>query len=351
MAKISREQGLDHRSAERQRSVVGLTIVELLVVMAIASVLMGLSISSFARVGRGPAIEVAEREVRSALGRARMSARQQSALCQLTVSPMPTSTIRLTLARDAGAWQFHDVKGSKTLGGRNNFAQLSGVKIEDGGVVRTCAVFDGGGEVICDANAGYDPTYGFDITLYVRPMDSDSAGPLVSMGDAFQLELTAGGGLSATLDLEQGTAEMGRVATAPGVVAPGVWARVGLFFDGSEIRITAHEVVEALKPLAGENMPGPARLTPLDAKDRLKFGGKGFRGAIDEILYRTAEEEEVTPLATGRAVEFDHASDVVVRFDHEGRLDPRLHTEAVEIAVKDEQERRVIRVDLSGVIR
>jgi Tfp pilus assembly protein FimT len=351
MPRRSHQQFANRGSLPESGHSTGLTVIELLVVMAIASILMGMSISSFARVGRGPAIEVAEREVRSSLGRARMSARQQSALCQLTLVSEPVPAIRLMLARDAGSWQFSEANGSKVLGGRNNYATLSSAKLEDNGVVRSCVSFEGSGEVTCDSNPGYDPSYGFDIRFFVRPFDADSSGPLVSYGDAFQLELLGGGGLVATLDLEQAIPDKGRIETSTAVLAPGVWAEVGLFFDGTEFRITAHGVTEAQQTLSTEQIPGPVRLLPPDRRERLKFGGKGFRGSLDEIVYRTAEEEEVVPLATGRAIEFDMPTPLVIRFDSEGRLDPRLHTEAVEIAVKDGDDRRVVRVDLSGVIR
>lgn len=338
-------------SRRRGTGCAGLTILELMMVMAIASMLMGISIASFSRVGRGPAIDIAEREVRHAMARARMSARQQSALCRVVFVNEPAPGIRLTIARDAGSWHFNDIAGSRVLGGRNQTAVVSGAKIVPGGTVRSCVEFAGGGEVVCDPAPGYDPSLGFDLSLDVRPDDDLSGGPLASMGDVFTLELGSDGGIEARLDVAGLPGDRSTLKTPPALLAPGVWARVGLTFDGYEMLIAVHGVIEARRSLVDAQLPGPVRLQAADARDRLRFGGKGFRGALDEILYRTAEEEDFAPLAQGRGVVFDHGEPRFLRFDSEGRLDSRVHGEPVEVAVKDEEARRVVSVDLSGVIR
>ena len=328
-----------------------MTALELLLVMGIGAMLFGFSIASLTRVGRGPAIDIAERQVRSSLGRARSSARQQSALCQLTFEPGGAQHIRLSVVRDAGSWSFNEAKSGKVLGGRNNFAILGGATLEDGGVVRRCASFDGNDEVRCDPNPGYDPSRGFDIRLEVYPDGESMGGPLASYGDQFLIELESDGSLTAQLDLDELPKEKSVAKTPPGVLVGGQWATVRVLFDGFDLKIYALGVAEAVLSLTNENLPGPLVLNPARDRAVLTFGGKGFQGRLDEILYRTVEEDELLPLAEGKGPVFGFQENLVVRFDSQGRLDPRFHSEALTIGVQDEDSSREVRVDLSGVIR
>ena len=103
---------------------------------------------------------------------------------------------------------------------------------------------------------------------------------------------------------------------------------------------------------AAPRHPAPRRLVPPEAQDSLQFGSKTWHGRIDEVFYRTVEEEEATALANGESVAFDHVGPLRVRFDAEGRLDPRVHEAEVMVKLKDDDGgSRIVRVDMTGLIR
>jgi type II secretory pathway pseudopilin PulG len=330
----------------RQRRGGGFTLTELLVVCGILAVAMGISAAALSRVGQTGAMEASERLVRSALMRARTSARRQSALTRVTFMPEDVAKgqaamISLVLTRDAADLHFDVADGSRVLAGRNNWATLRGAKIEDGGVVRSCAVFDGGDTVVCDPAAGYDPTAGFSLAMYVWPDAESFGGRLVSYGESFSLDLTEDGGLVASLTLgEQG--EVLTVETPPKRLRPGAWAPVGLLYDGLGITIRAHGVVEAARAER-------RRLLAPEEQDRLVIGGSSFRGRIDEFGYETLEVARIDELPVG--VTFKLNQPVVVRFDVDGSLDPRVHQTGVTLPLRLEDEEREVRIDLAGLVR
>ncbi len=328
----------------------GFTLIEMLVVMLIISVLFGMSVATLQRLGTGPAMDVAEREVRAGLARVRTAAREQSALAEIIFEPGDPSVIRTRTTRDAGSWHF-DVDGNdRGLGGRNNRAKIFGASLVEGGSVRRCLAFGGGDEVRCEPLYAYEPQRGFDLSMDVRP-DDGGAGVVGSFGDVFTFEVGEDGELMASL-LVEGNGEPISFETEKDVVAPEQWCRVRLTFDGIEARLFAHGVLEAVKSVVTEQQPGPRRLRQPERADRLKFGSKTWKGRIDEVIYRTVEEEESEQLANGEPVFFDHKGPVHVRFDSEGRLDPRVHEQEVVVKLKGEDGgARVVRIDMTGLMR
>lgn len=329
----------------------GFTLIEMMVVMFIVSILFGISIATLHRLSSGPAMDIAERQARGALAHVRLAAREQSALAEVIFEPGEPSLIRTRTTRDAGSWHFDVNDKDRGLGGRNNVARISGAKIVDAGSVRSCLEFSSGDSVKCERLAAYEPMRGFDISMDIRPSPKGDGGGIASFGDLFSFELGEDGELIAVVNIDgEGTAVT--VKTSNAVVEKDAWCRVRLTFDGIDIRVFAHRVLEAEKRVAKQQNSGPRRLSSPETGDRLTFGSKTWDGLIDEVMYRTVEDEEVTTLADGQPVFFDHKSPVRVRFDAEGRLDPRVHDAEVVVKLKDiEGATRSVRVDLTGLMR
>ncbi|MAG57292.1 MAG: hypothetical protein CMJ83_13445 [Planctomycetes bacterium] len=334
----------------------GFTIIEILAVMAIISILLGLSAAALMRAGDGQALDVAERQVRATLARVRSASRERSALGEVVLLPgegLGDSRVRVQTTRDAGSWHFDD-EGGRQLGGRNNFARLQGASIVDGGTVRSAAQFKGSGKVTCGRVPGYDPTVGFDLSFDVQLDAESEGGPLCSFGEAFSLEVDEDGALSAAVQILLGSKPI--VATSEkGVIAPGTWARVRMAWDGIELMVWAHGVLEGRERAfkEGDEDQTPRLLINPSRQALLTFGGRGFVGMIDEVMYRTVEAEEILDLAEGNeTVRLALQSPMRVRFDSEGRLDRRVHEGEVVIrVVTQEGESRQIRIDMTGVIR
>ena len=326
----------------------GFTLVELMVVCAIMAVLMGMGAGALSRVGLSSALDGGDRMVRSALARARSTARDQAALSSVAIVPATAThdaRIAMALTRDAGTWHFDHSDGALLMAGHNNVSRLSGASLEPGGTVRSCARLNGG-SVVCGDSPYYDPVRGFAVEMDVAPDADDRgrirAGTLASFGQAFSLEITEEGGLRAQVTL-QPQGEVVEVKTIPGLFAPWRWARVGLTWDGLDLTVYAHNVLVAAKSAL------PNLLVPPGRDAHLTFGGGGFEGRIDEVVYRTVDEEQVEEL--DGAVEIPLQAPLLVRFDADGRLDPRIHDAEVVIPIEVEGERREVHIDLSGVVR
>jgi prepilin-type N-terminal cleavage/methylation domain-containing protein len=332
----------------RSSPAAGFTLVELLVVCGIMAILMGIGAGAISRVGQSSALDGGDRMVRMALARARSTARDQAALSSVAFVPANATgnaRIAMALTRNAGTWHFDHADGALLMAGHNNVSRLSGASLEDGGTVRSCARLNGG-SVHCGDSPYYDPVRGFALEMDVSPDADDRgslrAGTLASFGEAFSFEITEEGGLRAQVSL-QPQGEVVEARTIPGLIAPWRWARVGVTWDGLDLTLHVHHVLAAVKSALPNLLQPPGR----DA--HLTFGGGGFAGRIDEVVYRTVDEEQVDEL--DGSVEIPIQGPVLVRFDADGRLDPRIHDAEVVIPIEVEGERREVHIDLSGVVR
>jgi len=327
---------------------------ELMAVMMIMGILFGLSAATLARLGKGPSLEIADRQVRAALSRLRTAARARAALAEVVFENDAEGygIIRTRTTHDAGSWHFEPGLRGKdaALGGRNATARLSGVEIIADGSLRSCAKMNGGDTIKCANLPGYDPVRGFDLSMDIRP--DGNGGTLASFDDLFTFELGDDGELLASL-LLVGEGEAKSVKTENGVLAFGEWCRVRIQFDGIDVRLYAHNVMEAELNLLDPQRKGPRRLQAPQRDARLVFGGKTYNGLMDEVLYRTVEEDEAVILADGRVpVGFDLKVPLRVRFDREGRLDRRVHASAIVVRLKDDEgATRDVRVDMTGLFR
>lgn len=327
----------------------GFTLLELLAVMGLMAVVMGLATSALTRNSRGSRLETAQRLVRAALLEARNAARGEGGLARVQFHAGPPAKVTLQRGRDAGTWHFDEAVGGRVLGGGNNFAMLRGASLTPDGTIRGGVLLAPGKTVECPKLSVYEPMAGFSISMDVLLEGDQQGGTVMSYGPGLTFEITSDLGLSTTLDFA-GEAKPVTVATPPGMLAPGRWARIELSYDGIEVLLRAFGVVEARKRIVSDvTQQTGLQLEQPGADAALLFGSKTFAGVIDEVRYRTLEDGEVFELDTD--VVLDIKEPLELRFDADGRLDSRLHVESVQIPLVYEEERDLIRVDLSGVVR
>jgi hypothetical protein len=314
--------------------------------MSILAVLLGLTAGALTRAGKAGVLDGGARVIRSGLHRARSLAIAGSALSKVTVMPSgrldgSPAVVKTLVSRTAGSWHFDE--SDVGVGGDAPPMRLLGASPAPGfvrdGVAVTPASRVAGPSI--DSAPRHDPRYGFSLELMIQP---ESPGTIARFGggqgdsSAFLLRLNEDGSLAAEATVLAEDSSVS-VQTRPNVVEMGQWTKVGIAHDGVELTVSAHNVVEARMVNAHEIESAPS--------DALSLGG--FTGLIDEVLYRTVGELE--PFEVDRQVTVDLKYPLSVRFNHDGRLNERFHTEPVVIPLSHEGRTVTVTVDRAGVIR
>ncbi len=326
----------------------GFTLIEILVVMSILAVLLGLTTGALSRAGKAGVLDGGARVVRSALERARLLAFSQSSLSKVTIVPPSRAAqfvpgrIQMQVSRIAASWHFDDP--DPAVGGDGSTLSAFGAAPTQGYVrngMQLTSVSRLRAPPISKSPT-HDPKHGFALELYVRP---DAPGTIAAFagdtGDSsgFALRLNPDGSLVAEANVRADVPTLA-ITTRPRVIEMGQWAKVAISHDGVELTVAAHNVIEGRKPDVHEIVSEPGDALVL---------GNGMSGTIDEVIYRTAGDLE--PFEIDRQVDVNLNYPTSVRFNQEGRLNERFHTEPVTIPLSHEGRTVTITVDMAGVIR
>ena len=319
----------------------GFTLVELLVTCSLIAILLGMSVGALARVGRSSVLGASERIIRASLLRARGEAQDLRSPCRVVVTPGGKSgppSVTQVLTRHGVSWHFEQ-EGGSVLGGRNRRGTLRGAQSAPGGSLRRCAVFGGDGSVVAEKDPLLDPRGGFRVILDLWPA-KESEGPVASFGDSFVLEIQDDGAVFGRITCTgDATVEL---KTAPDTVPKMRWTKLEFRYDGVTVELRVNNVLLAAKA-------EKRQLAPPTGQERFRVGGRGFQGRIDEVRYDTlglGETQDLDP-----SVEIGFQGPIFIRYDEEGRLDPRFHQGPVVIPLLFEGETVTVTVEGSGVVR
>ena len=318
-----------------RRGELGLTIVELLVVMSILAVIAGVGVGMMTRRDRTLETEASARLIRAQLRLARASALRAGTGSVVRID-REEQTVIVHPVEVAGNWHLEDDRGSR------NLRMIVAGSFVEGGVLGNCMKLAGD-----SADLGgypfFDVREGFRLALWVNA-ESGKPGKLAVLDQAFELSVNDAGALEAELSLGKQGDEI-TLRTRPGVVVPGTWTRVALAYDRVEATLSAKNVVYARR-----RDDRPVGTVP---NAHLHLGGNDFAGLLDEVRLDVVGEGNRAEIAT--RLEVVEGSDVLIRFDGRGRLDSRVHPKAARIALKnfDEEDGAdiAIRIERSGVIR
>jgi prepilin-type N-terminal cleavage/methylation domain-containing protein len=368
----------------------GITLIELLVVMAIAAIIGGMTVASFAAIGRRSSREGAAQNVVDLLRRAQISAVDSGRGALVRIDPVQRALYGLSSTVE-GSWHFEEITpttpgvtpGSKRYdgiceGGMNSTSVVDGA-------VGLCLEFDGDNDYVdCGSPPVFNQTDGVRLELWVKPA---VAGTSIHKGDVLGVmgKASATGGyaigLQCTDEEQPGTYSVraGFVLAGPAPVQlAGVgdyqifgneWSQIAIEFDGYEARLFVNGVLADLDSYRDNEASPTAPLLPNPVKDPndatdVAFApgspllaarsatldiGRSWDWHDNEIKYfeGAIDEPKILSVAGGQRVLMPDkvpivASDEVIHFDGQGRLDIAYHSDDVFIAVGDPYQAAVL---------
>lgn len=314
----------------------GLTLLELMLVMAVMGVVLGLGLGAFTAVDAPD--DYALSVVRSTLRRAA----NQSLVADTTTRVRferegEDSALLLQELFTAGTWHFEDagLEGAFGIDGGATNARVA----DDGFIGKALALGLEGAEARFDVeqDPAFDPTEGFMIELALRPEPGvEPSGHVLNLGRVVGVDLLPGGavrGWIAPSFLEGVSADSASAAitsflfveSPARTVRPGQWSRVRLTYDRQTLALDVDGVPYerlaadlAVRPLAG----------PLVLSSRER---QGFRGDVDKLVTSFYVMGDPVPLPKGVGFAPQVPREVV--FDG-GALDARVHTTDVTVPVR-----------------
>jgi len=308
---------------------------EVLVVLLLMSMLMGIGVGAFSKVGGG--LELARSQVREALRTTRHHALRERAQAVVLLD-RSTNSVAGVGWKLVGCWHFEEAVGGNSKG-FPVAATVDESQIAPSGLIGNCL------DLNIEANPGITiPTVsslnavtGISIELFVRLLGPGKR-TLLSKGDFYNLTVDDDGRLRARLKVrsaigsKQASLEDYEICTDDYTIPLGEWIKVALHFNGYTCSLAAEGIVREEEIFPKRKQLATDQTTPLmvgNLKDP-------FAGFVDELRIgiAVAGEEMILPEAVslGKGVRR-------VYFDRDGRLDRSHHTAPVEIVLTHEDSR------------
>ncbi|MFN0057171.1 MAG: prepilin-type N-terminal cleavage/methylation domain-containing protein [Planctomycetota bacterium] len=353
----------------------GVTLIELLTVLAIMTSLLGISVTVYRKAAKTHALPAAVTQVSSIVRAARNFSLTSSLPSRVFVEP-DQQRITAFGYEVVAAWHFEDAPVETAANGDLPSAtELVGAFGERLTVAGSCQMVRGkigkaiwfandGAALIADHRSRYVAPIGLSLEAWVQfdppePPDAEAlkrrrGGKLgewddprreeqyaiISKEDSYELGLLGDGAVYLQLGDPKDEKTSYHVYTRGRCVLPGRWAHVRGSFDGFGITVEVDgievEWIPRTYQLIDERdwpVP-PTRLSGSESYLSISHPERMFLGAIDEPKVRVAIEPRSYVLPTG--VHFLGLKRQVIRFDTRGSLDPLYHTRPEVIQVGDE---------------
>ena len=323
----------------------GLTLLELLLVMAIVGMVLGLGMGAFA------SLETPGRQtvglVQSVLRAGANQAVAQQATTRVGFDTSDPDGGRILPAEVAvvGTWHFEqqELKGAFGLYGDGVQHRL----VDDGYIGKALSVAEVGSRVMfpIQDDPAFDLGEGFAVELAVRD-DTGGGGRVLNLGRVIGVDLTGDGAVRGWIAPDHSLGQARErddasrathlfVEGPPGSILPGRWSQVRLEYDRRVLRLTVDglpvAVLESDLPL--REVAGPMEVSSLE--------DDGFRGAIDKLVVAALDQGE--PIDLPDQAIFVAPTPEQIVFTGGGGLDPEVHDGPVEVRIRfaDGEEKSV----------
>ena len=312
----------------------GLTLLELLTVLAIVSMMMALSIGAYLYMSRSFKEQAAASELDLALRQARNSAIGANAPAFVEID-VEKRRIVPWVYHTVGFWHFEDRSDfGRTTGAYRN-AIMRGAELFPEGKVGKCARLRENCFVDLGADPDYDCEDGGYLEAYVRPASYTFAGDnfIFFKKNAYYLKV----GLRGVL---VGNTGGKTVQSNDYHIVPGRWSKVALAWDHSSTRLLVDDCLVGI---------GPGGKTPLtDYPLLVGHDTASLEGLVDEVRVMSAATGNVLQLPEGYTIKHTAAPWSAVYFAGDGTLDVRFHAGPVSITLLKDQRARTVEISMLG---
>ncbi|MGE3165109.1 MAG: LamG-like jellyroll fold domain-containing protein [Planctomycetota bacterium] len=335
----------------------GMSLIEILVVLAILTMILGLSVSAYQRLGRGYVLPAAASQVSSVIRAARNFSVSAGVPSKVFVDSSPEQPqIAAFGFKLVANWHFEDAGSEETedrpiepgavlRGGRGDGASVVGRVFAAPGKVGRALYFEDGGAAVADHKVRYHSVGGMSLEAWIRflPRDErpEALYAVISKPGSYEVGVTGDQAVYLSLWGAWGGRQDDEylARSVGGVVIVDRWTHVRATWDGLELQLEVDGIRHGLCPvgyerIAEEEWPAPpARISGPDSYLSVSRPDRFFMGFIDEVKVRAALEPRVFELPSG--VQFLGPSQTIY-FDARGSLDPLRHREAVVVRMTDD---------------
>jgi len=350
----SRNGGRDARRA-------GLTLIEILVVLAIAAVLFGAGIGVFKGITRSGARQAARAEVLNLIHKARNAARGEERSAILFEEN--GTRVRAIIQRVVALLHFEDLEDGVTTGADRKDGKVAGGTIYERGKVRRAMQLEGG-TIDLGRYPDYDATDGVGAELWFKPASKNTM-TLLEKGRSWRLYVEpARTGLVVKAEIHVGRSNAGStrlLLDGSGTVLPvGRWAHIGFSYDRAFaiLEVNRVEIARVPKDPSMDSDSPSGAMEPIEVEPETRpivrdpeaplmigSGGSPVDGYVDEVRVTAVLSGDVVNLPEGVTIECESDG---IHFE-DGWLDDRFHTAPVKFSVQFEGRGKPVVVGLNGM--
>jgi prepilin-type N-terminal cleavage/methylation domain-containing protein len=330
----------------------GFTLLEIMVVLLLLSMLFGMGIGAFSKVGGGPTMALGR--IKDVVRTARFHAVKEKAPSAVRVDPVLNVVTGLGW-RAVGCWHFEDDREGFTTGFPEDMS-LGIAGLAGDGVIGRCldlTIEDGEAQhrVFVSPSPSLNSVQGVAAECFIF-LKSPGPRTILSKGNAYRMDVTPDGLLNAALRVTPYEAAGEMVVSDVPLESVSFrlplkrWVRVGFQFNGYSLYLTVDGMVRNR-----EHFSRRMRLVPHERQALAVGEGEiPFDGYIDELHLSAAVLGEELPFKD--TIQLTGKAPYTIHFDAKGFLDRDFHRGPAVIEFLHAMSRRyLVTIGLMGEVR
>jgi prepilin-type N-terminal cleavage/methylation domain-containing protein len=315
----------------------GLTLMELIVVMAILVVLMGMSAAVYISMSKSFKEQGAAGDLDVLLRQARNNAISNNAPAFVEID-VAGRVVTPWVYKTVGQWHFEKADGYGRSNGAFHNAKLQGAIIHKEGKIGGCVRLGESSCVDLGDSSDYDCDDGGCLEAYVKPepIELGGSGYIFYKEGCYGLKIN----LKGELEGDAGAKTL-RTNNPEYRIAPRRWTKVGFAWDRHSTRILIDDAVVAIGPGSEP-----------DVKNYPLYVGHptgNFVGFVDEVRVMTASKGRVLELPGIFTIQHTAAPWNAIYFAGDGTLDIRHHPGPVSVSLLGPKTIRTVTVSTLGL--